>query len=218
MLQVNGLTYNDVKMSFVSYTDAVTQVQDGHAVAFTAGTTIPSSAVMDLASARDVKLLDLADQMGAMKKLNPGYTLNTIPKGTYPKQDKDVKVIGYATHIVASCKLPTDTVYGMTKAIAANTATLASIVKDIAALKPNAMAEDIGVPFHAGAAKFYKEAGITVIAVDPMPPGLPPPRATYRIIHARGTAITLFRSRGDPVGTKASARMFHFVVGARHDV
>ena len=73
------------------------------------------------------------------------------------------RVIGYATHIVASCKLPADTVYGMTKAIATNTATLASIVKDIAALKPNAMAEDIGVPFHAGAAKFYKEAGITVM-------------------------------------------------------
>ena len=163
LLQVNGLTYNDVKMSFVSYTDAVTQVQDGHAVAFTAGTTIPSSAVMDLASARDVKLLDLADQLNAMKKLNPGYTLNTIPKGTYPKQDKDVKVIGYATHIVASCKLPVETVYGMTKAIATNTAVLASIVKDIAALKPNGMAEDIGVPFHAGAAKFYKEAGITVM-------------------------------------------------------
>ena len=54
-----------------------------------------------------------------MRKLNPGYTLVTVPKGTYPKQDKDVKVIGYATHIVASCKLPDDTVYAMTKAIAA---------------------------------------------------------------------------------------------------
>ena len=54
LLQVNGLTYNDVRMSFVSYTDAVTQVQDGHAVAFTAGTTIPSSAVMDLAASREI--------------------------------------------------------------------------------------------------------------------------------------------------------------------
>ena len=97
-----------------------------------------------------------------MRKLNPGYTLNTIPKGTYPKQDKDVQVIGYATHIVASCKLPEDMVYGMTKAMAANTQTMASIVKDIRALTPKAMAEDIGVPFHPGAAKFYKEAGITV--------------------------------------------------------
>jgi uncharacterized protein len=162
MLQVNGLSYSDVKMSFVSYTDAVTQVQDGHAQGFTLGTTIPSGAVMDLAAARDVKLLDLTDQLESMKKINPGYTLVTVPKGTYPKQDKDVPVIGYATHIVASCKLPDDTVYAMTKAIAANTTTLATIVKDIAKLKPDGMAENIGVRFHPGAARFYKESGVTV--------------------------------------------------------
>jgi uncharacterized protein len=159
LLQVNGLTYNDVKMSFVSYTDAVSQVQDGHAV----GTTIPSSAVMDLATSRDVKIIDLADQLDAMKKVNPGYTLNTIPKGTYPKQDKDIQVIGYATHIVASCKLPEDTVYSMAKAISQNTQQLSSIVKDIRNLTPKGMAENIGVPFHRGAAKFYKEAGIAVL-------------------------------------------------------
>ena len=164
LLQVNGITYSDVKMSFVSYTDAVTQVQDGHAVAFTAGTTIPSSAVMDLATSRDVKLIDLADQLDAMKKVNPGYTLNTIPKGTYPKQDKDLQVIGYATHIVASCKLPEDTVYGMAKTISQNTELLSAIVKDIRNLNPKGMAEDIGVPFHRGAAKFYKEAGLDVKA------------------------------------------------------
>jgi len=162
LLQVNGITYNDLKVSFVSYTDAVTQVQDGHAIAFFAGTTIPSGAVMDIASARDVRILDLAGDLDAMKKLNPGYTLNTIPKGTYVKQDKDVQVIGYATHIVASCKLPDETVYGMAKAISQNTALLASIVKDIRALTPKGMAEDVGVPFHPGAAKFYREAGLSV--------------------------------------------------------
>ncbi len=162
IMQVNGLTYNDAKLSFVSYTDAVAQVQDGHAHAFTLGTTIPSGAVMDLASARDIKLLDLSGDLEAMRKINPGYTLNNVPKGTYPKQDKDVQVIGYATHIVASCKLPEATVYGMTKAIAANTQNMASIVKDIRGLTPKGMAEDIGVPFHPGAAKFYKEAGLAV--------------------------------------------------------
>ena len=163
ILQVNGLTYNDLKTSFVSYTDAVAQVQDGHAVAFTLGTTIPSGAVMDLASARDIKLLDLADQIDAMRKLNPGYTLVTVPKGTYPKQDKDVQVIGYATHIVASCKLPDDLVYAMTKTMAQNIPQMALVNKAITGLTPKAMAEDIGVPFHKGAAKYYKEAGITVL-------------------------------------------------------
>jgi TRAP transporter TAXI family solute receptor len=160
MLKVAGMSYNDVKMSFVSYTDSVTQMQDGNAVAFTLGTTIPSGAVMDLAAARDVKLLDLSDMLGEMKKINPGYTLVNVPKGTYPKQDKDVKVIGYATHIVASCKLPEDMVYAMTKAMAANVSSMAAVNKSISGLTPKAMAEDIGVPFHPGAAKFYKEAGV----------------------------------------------------------
>jgi uncharacterized protein len=162
ILQVNGLSYNDVKMSFLSYSDAVTQVQDGHLVGFALGTTIPASAVMDLASARDIKVLDLSDQLDAMRKINPGYTLVNVPKGTYPKIDRDVKVIGYATHIVASCKLPEDTVYRMTKAMSERVGDMSQIVSAMKGLDAKGMAEDIGVPFHPGAAKFYKEAGITV--------------------------------------------------------
>jgi TRAP transporter TAXI family solute receptor len=164
ILEAHGITYNDVKVSFVGYTDSVTQMQDGHAVAFTLGTQIPAGAVMDLASARDIKLLDQSASIDRMRKINPGYTLVTIPKGTYPKQDQDVKVIGYATHLVTSCKLPEETVYRMTKAIADNTKTLATVARDVASLTPKGMAEDIGVPFHKGAAKFYQEAGLTVKA------------------------------------------------------
>jgi TRAP transporter TAXI family solute receptor len=164
LLQVNGLTYSDVKASFLSYSDSVNQMKDGHAVAFGLGTTIPAGAVMDVAASRDIKVLDLTDSLEGMRKLNPGYTLVTIPKGTYPKQDKDVKVIGYATHIVVSCKTPADTVYAMTKTIAQNSTQLAAVVKDIAGLTPKRMAEDIGVPFHPGAAKFYKESGISVMS------------------------------------------------------
>jgi hypothetical protein len=164
LLQAHGMSYNDVKVSYVSYTDSVEQMKDGHAQAFTLGTAIPSGAVMDLASARDVKLLDLSGSLPAMKKMNPGYTLVTVPKGTYPKQDQDVKVIGYATHLVASCSLPEDTVYKMTKAVADNVPSLAATSKTMEGLTPKDMAEDIGVPFHPGAAKFYKEQGIEVQA------------------------------------------------------
>lgn len=162
LLQVHGISYNDVKMSFVSYTDSVAQMQDGHAVAFSLGTAIPAGSVLDLATARDVKLMDLSSSLAGMKKLNPGYTLVTVPANTYPKNDKDVQVIGYATHVVASCNLPDSVVYAMTKAIADNVSTLASVYKGIGKLTPKGMAEDIGVPFHKGAARFYKEAGVTV--------------------------------------------------------
>ena len=39
---------------------------------------------------------------------------------------------------------------------------MASIYKEMSNLTPQIMAQDIGVPFHAGATKWYKEQGITV--------------------------------------------------------
>ena len=58
LLGVNGLKYDDVKVSFVGYSDSVNQMKDGHAVAFGLGTQVPAGAIMDLASARPIKLLD----------------------------------------------------------------------------------------------------------------------------------------------------------------
>jgi uncharacterized protein len=162
ILQVFGMNYQSLsKVNFMnSYTDAVEMMKDGHAKVFTLGTTVPASAVMDLASARDIKLIGIdAKILAEMKKINPGYSKLTIKAGTYPKQGKDVDVIGYATHIVAACDLPEEMVYKMTKAMAANVNDMAASNKAITGLTPKIMAEDIGVPVHKGALKFYKEAG-----------------------------------------------------------
>ncbi|OGA60369.1 MAG: C4-dicarboxylate ABC transporter substrate-binding protein [Betaproteobacteria bacterium RIFCSPLOWO2_12_FULL_65_14] len=162
VLKLNGLSYQSLsRANFqAAYTDAVSLMKDGHAQVFTLGTTAPASAVMDLASARDVKLVPVDDKtMGALKKENPGYNKLIIKAGTYPKQDRDVPVIGYSTHIVVACDLPEQTVYGMTKAMAQNVAAMAAVVKSIEGITPKEMALDIGVPFHKGSAKYYKEAG-----------------------------------------------------------
>ena len=161
LLTANGLSASQLKISYqASYTDAVDMIKDGHAQAFTLGTTIPASSVMDLASARDVKLIAVDDKtMGDLKKMNPGYNKLVIKAGTYPKQDRDVPVIGYSTHLVVACDLPENTVYQMVKTMAANVDAMAAVVKSIEGIKPKDMALDIGVPFHKGAARFYKEAG-----------------------------------------------------------
>jgi TRAP transporter TAXI family solute receptor len=161
VLQMHGLGYQSLsRVNFNSYNESVAMMKDGHAQVFTLGTTAPASAVMDLASARDVRLLPVDDKtMGELKKMNPGYNKLTIKAGTYPKQDKDVPVIGYSTHLVVACDLPENTVYQMVKTMASNVVAMAAVVKSIEGIKPKDMALDIGVPFHKGAAKFYKEAG-----------------------------------------------------------
>jgi uncharacterized protein len=162
VLKINGMSYQSLnKVNFqASYTDAVDMMKDGHAQVFTLGTTAPASAIMDLASARDVVMVPVDDKtMAALKKENAGYNKLTIKAGTYPKQDKDVPAIGYTTHIVAACELPEDVVYKMTKAMATHVDDMAAVVKPIAGLTAKDMAVDIGVPFHKGAAKYYKEVG-----------------------------------------------------------
>ena len=162
ILKANGLNYQSLgRISFqASYTDAVSMLKDGHAQVMTLGTTAPASAVMDLASARDVKLVPVDDKTyDFVKKANAGHNKLTIKAGTYPKQDRDVPVIGYSTHLVVACDLPENTVYQMVKTMAGNVDAMAAVVKSIEGIKPKDMAQDIGVPFHKGAVKYYKEAG-----------------------------------------------------------
>ena len=50
----------------------------------------------------------------------------------------------------------------MTRAMADNISSMATVNKAMEKLTPKEMAEDIGVPFHPGAARFYKEKNIEV--------------------------------------------------------
>ena len=160
-LQVYGMSYKDMsRISHVSYSDAVSLMKDNNAQAFTLGTTVPASSIMDLASARDIKIVSIPeDKYQAMRKLNPGYTKLLIPANSYPKQTAAVSTIGYATHLIARCDLDAEVVYKVLKGMVENQADLVAIANAMTGLTPKLMAEDIGVPLHKGAQRYYKEVG-----------------------------------------------------------
>lgn len=161
LLQSQGLTYDDLpRVNYGSYTDSVSLMKDGNADFFTLGTTVPAGAIMDLASARDIKVVPIeGEALEKMQEINPGYKPITIPAGSYPGQDEDVNTIGYATHIIARCSLDPDVVYNVLKNIADNVGDLAAIAKAVEGATPADMARDIGVPLHEGAKRFYEEQG-----------------------------------------------------------
>jgi TRAP transporter TAXI family solute receptor len=161
LLQVYGLSYKDMaKVSHVSYNDAVALMKDGHAQAFTLITTVPAAAILDLASSRKIRMLTLPDdKFKELQKINSGYSRREIPKGIYPGVEYDVHQFGTYTHLMIRADLPDDLVYGITKALAKNADSLGAVVKDVKGLTVKEMAFDVGVPYHPGALKFYKEAG-----------------------------------------------------------
>lgn len=162
VLQVYGQSYDTLsKVNFGSYNDSVAQLKDNQAQVFTLITTVPASSVMDLASARDIRVLEIPDdKLKELQKINAGYDKRIIKAGSYPKQDKDVQTIGTWTHLIARCDLPEDTVYKITKALVENIDNLGAVVSAVKGLTAKDMATDIGVPFHRGALKYYKEAKV----------------------------------------------------------
>lgn len=160
-LEIYGLSYKDMsKVHFVGYNDAVALMKDGHCDAWLFCTTIPASSVMDLASARKIRLLNLPDdKIKDVQKLNAGYIRRTIPKGTYQGVDYDVHGFGFFTHLIISAKLPDELVYKMTKTLVKNLPRFADVVKDMKGVTAKDLAMDIGIPFHSGALKYYKEIG-----------------------------------------------------------
>ena len=163
MLQAYGISFDDLsRVSYGSYTDSVTLMKDGNAEFFTLGTTIPAGAVMDLASARDIKLMPIPDEgLKRMQEFNPGYRRGIIPKGTYPKQTQDVPTVEYATHFIVRCELDDQFVYDMLDSIHSGLSDLAAIAKAIEKTTPATMGKDIGVPMHPGATRWYQEKGIS---------------------------------------------------------
>ncbi len=162
MLKAYGMSYDDMtRVNHGSYTDSVALMKDGNADFFTLGTTVPAGSIMDLASARDIRMVPIDDAgLARMQELNPGYKRIFVPAGSYPGQDEEVATIGYATHLIAQCSLDEELVYQTLKSIYANVEDLAAIAKAMQGITPEVMGADIGVPLHPGAARFFEEQGV----------------------------------------------------------
>jgi TRAP transporter TAXI family solute receptor len=162
VLKVYGLDYSKMrKVNFGSYNDSVEQLKDGHAQVFSLITTVPASAVMDLGSARKLTVVAVPDdKLKALQKINKGYDKRVIKAGSYPGQDKDVQTIGTWTHLIMRCSTPEELAYKITKSLAANTSELGHVVAAVKGLTAKELAIDVGVPYHPGARRFYREAKV----------------------------------------------------------
>ena len=162
ILSAYGLNDRLVDTINLNYTDAADQLKAGKidAIVITVGT--PSPVVTELAQSVGIRLLNV-DGTAAQRLLSSynAYREVTIPAGTYPGQDADVQTVGVKAVLLASDSLPAKQVQQLTELLFSSREALEEQLG--LALDPETDAvEGVGIPFHAGAAAWYKQAGITV--------------------------------------------------------
>ena len=104
------------------------------------------------------------DQKGIdrLKKSYKFYTEYSIPANTYTDQTQPVKTVGVKAVLLASDKLSEDTVKQLTKILFANEQKIQYALPVDISLDEKTAVEGITIPFHDGAAAYYKQYGITV--------------------------------------------------------
>lgn len=163
ILAAYSMTIDDVDAKYQSFADSADSIKDGKidAAILTAGA--PTTAIVDLATSKQVYLVSIDDEH--MEKLLadcPWYASYTIPAGTYNGFDEDTKTVTVKATLVCRADLDDDTAYNIVSNIYNNAAAISELHAKGAELSLDFATDGIAVPFAAGAAKFYAENGITV--------------------------------------------------------
>ena len=164
VLKVNGLTINDLgAKSYGPLTSNADSIKNRQAVAMGWFTTVPASFVLDLGSAMPLRMIEITDaEFAELKKLNAGFVRHTVKGATYKEQGiaADVKTFQSPTVLMASSRTSPEVVYKLTKAIVEGREEFANVVSTMKGITPAEMAQNFDMPYHPGAEKYYREAGL----------------------------------------------------------
>ncbi len=163
ILAAYDITFDDIKVVNASFGDSADSLKDGKIDAAFVVAGAPTTAVVDLATTKDVSVVSLDDEhIKALQSDYNFYTETAIPAGTYKGVDEDVKTVSVRATLIASTEIDEDVIYEFTKALFENQEELATGHDKFNALSLEDATAGQNVPFHAGAAKYFEEQGIEV--------------------------------------------------------
>jgi TRAP transporter TAXI family solute receptor len=146
----------------LGFSESTTALKDGHIKAAAMGSALPMPAISELATLRKIKLLSIADwAFENIVKANPPYIRVTIPAGTYQGVDYPVATYGVPSTLIVHKDVPEDAVYQIVKTLFTEEAIkyMKNVYFAWSPIPNQEFFEQIGIPFHPGAEKYYREAG-----------------------------------------------------------
>jgi TRAP transporter TAXI family solute receptor len=162
-----GIDADKFSLAHMGYGGSADALQNGTIDGMNIPAGVPVSAITRAYAAMGdkVQVLDFTDEQ--MKEANGDYTLWTryvIPANTYPGQTKAINTIAQPNFLASRADLPEEDVYLLTKSLYDNLTYLSAIHKATAVMSIEKAIAGLPVPLHPGAARYYREQGISIPA------------------------------------------------------
>ena len=152
--------FTQIIANYQSFGDSADSLTDGTIDAAFIVAGAPTNAISSLATTKDVYLVSLDDaHIDTLLAASPYYSKTTIPADTYPGTP-EATTVAVGAVVIARDDVSEDDVYNFVSDIYENAANLSH--GKASELDLTFAASVTAVPYHAGAAKYFAEKGITV--------------------------------------------------------
>ncbi|MBN2033654.1 MAG: TAXI family TRAP transporter solute-binding subunit [Deltaproteobacteria bacterium] len=161
VMEAYGMSPDDFDTKYLSFAEAGQQFIDGHIDCILYGAmAYPAPPLVSAGSQRKIRLLPLSQE--AIKKIignHKGLDVYTLPKGAYPGVEAEIPGVSAGVVVIVRKDMPDDVAYAIVENIDKNFEKYSGMVKAMALGKREMMPQDIGVPMHPAAEKYYREKG-----------------------------------------------------------
>ncbi len=166
ILQSIGVSPDEhFELSFMGYNASADAVQNGKIVGMNTPAGVPVGAVSRLFAVKGdtLKLLNVTDaQLAKINMQFPLWNRFVITANTYPGQNEAINTIAQPNFLAVRADVSDEDVYRITKLIYENLGFLKGIHKATNDMALNKAIDGLPMPLHSGAARFYREAGLTI--------------------------------------------------------
>ncbi|MDR2952370.1 MAG: TAXI family TRAP transporter solute-binding subunit [Treponema sp.] len=160
ILEAYGISFSDISKQNLSFGASADALRDNKIDAFFCVAGAPTPAIIDLATNKEIVILEVDNAHAANLIADyPFYTKYPIPANSYKGLSQAVQTVAVKATFIVNTKLKEDTVYQLVKSLFDSKSQIVAAHVKGSELSPIYATEGISVPFHPGAAKYFREIG-----------------------------------------------------------
>lgn len=157
LLQGHGLTYQDIKVDYLSFAEASDALRAGKVDAIFITSGMPNASIMALERSIKLKIVPIhPDKIHELSQDQAYFLPLTIPKGTYGN-DVEIPTAAIMNALMIRADISEEDGYKLTKGLFEKRAQLINAHQAAQDITLDKAQEGIVAPLHPGAKKFYDE-------------------------------------------------------------